>query len=146
MPLPRLPKLAYWQWIALLVILSLATDWVLNRPDPRAREINAAIQAKASDRLNNYPYRFRAVRVEGDIAVLTTPRNVQVPAFRFIGAIHPEINVKNPNDPAFIAAQTELGLVQSEVAAIAAAQPGIKLIQWELDKSWLASHGIDVQP
>jgi len=105
-------------------ILSLAADWILNRPDPRAREINAAIHAKASNRLNNYPYRFRAVRVHGDTAVLTPPRNVQVPAFRFIGAIHPEINVKNPNDPAFIAAETELGLVQSEVAAIAAAQPG----------------------
>jgi hypothetical protein len=142
----RLPKLAYWQWIVLVVILALAADWIVKRPDHRTRDVNAAIDARGSDRLKHYPYRFRAVRVDGESAVLTTPRNFHVPAFRFIGAIHPEINVKNPNDPAFIAAQTELGLVQSEVAAIAAAQPGIRLIQWELDKSWLAGHGIEVQP
>jgi len=145
-PLPRLPKLAYWQWIALVAMLALAADWIVKRPDSHTREINAAIEAKGSERLKHYPYRFRAVRVDGETAVLTTPRNFHVPAFRFIGAVHPEINVKNPNDPAFIAAQMELGLVQSEVAAIAASQPGIKLIQWELDKPWLASHGIDVQP
>lgn len=145
MPLPRIPRLAYWQWITLVVILALVADWIVKRPDSRTSDINAAIEAKGSDRLKNYPYRFRAVRVSGETAVLTTPRNFQVPAFRFIGAIHPEINVKNANDPAFIAAETELGLVQSEVAAIAAAQPGIRLIQWELDKPWLASHGVDVQ-
>lgn len=140
-----MPRLAYWQWIALILLFALGVDWVVQRPDGRTREINAAIEAKGSDRLKNYPFRFRAVRVSGDVAVLTTPRNVQVPAFRFIAAIHPEINVKNPNDPAFIAAETELALVQSEVAAIAASQPGIKLVQWELDMAWLASHGIDVQ-
>jgi len=144
MTLPRLPRLPYWQWIALVVLLAVAGDWLAQRPDARTRAINAAIEQKASPRLRDYPFPFRAVRVEGDVAVLTTPRTPQVPALRFIGAIHPEIDVKNPNDPAFIAAQNELGLVQSEVAAIAAAQPGIRLIRWQLDTAWLAGRGIDV--
>lgn len=138
-------RLAYWHWIFIALGVAFAVDWLVQRPDERTRGINAAIEARASDKLKNYPFPFRAVRVHGDVAVLTTPRNVQVPAFRFIGAIHPGIDVRNPNDPAFVAAQNELGLVQSEVAAIAAAQPGIKLVQWELDTAWLARHGIAVQ-
>jgi hypothetical protein len=138
------PKLAVWQWLVLAVALAFVVDWLVQRPDNRARDINAAIEAQASERLRHYPYHFRALRVAGDSAVLTSPRNVQVPAFRFLGVIHPEIDVKNPNDPAFIAVEKELAAVQTEVMNIALAQPGIKRVQWELDKVWLASHGIDV--
>jgi len=71
------------------------------------------------------------------------PRNVSVPAFRFLGVIHPDLDVRNPNDPAFIAAEKELAAVQTEVMNIAQAQEGIKRVQWELDKAWLAKNGID---
>ncbi len=140
--LNRIPKLASWQWIVLALILAFLADWIIQRPDGRTRELNAAIEAKGSIKLKNYPYQFRVIRVQGETAVMSTPRNVDVPAFRFIGVIHPEINVKNPNDIAFIAAETDLALVQSEAAAIAASQGGIKYIQWELDKPWLTGHGV----
>jgi hypothetical protein len=139
-----IPNLPVWQWLALAVALAFVVDWLVQRPDDRARQINTAIEAKGSEALRNYPYRFRAVRVSGDTAVLSTPRNVQVPAFRFLGVIHPDVNVKDANDPAFIAIEKELGGVQTEVMAIAQAQEGIKRVQWELDKPWLAKHGIDV--
>jgi hypothetical protein len=140
----RLPKLALWQWLLLAVVLAFVADWLVQRPDSRAREVNAAIETRGSEALRNYPYRFRVVRVSGDTAVLATPRNVAVPAFRFLGVIHPEIDVKNPNDPAFIAAEKELAGVQTEAMTIAKSQPGIKGVQWELDKAWLSSHGIDI--
>jgi hypothetical protein len=146
MNLSRLLKPTKWHWLVAIVLLAFVADWLVQRPDGRAREINAAIEAQGSEALRNYPYRFRVVRVTGETAVLSTPRNVQVPAFRFLGVIHPDIDVKNPNDPAFIAVEKELARVQSEVMAIANAQPGIKRVQWELDKAWLASHGIDAQP
>lgn len=144
MKLTSFPKLAVWQWLVLAVVLTFVVDWLVQRPDDRARQINGAIEANGSEQLHRYPYHFRALRVVGDSAVLTSPRNVQVPAFRFLGVIHPEIDVKNPNDPAFIAVEKELAAVQTEVMNIALAQPGIKRVQWELDKAWLAGHGIDV--
>jgi hypothetical protein len=140
----RPPRLALWHWLVVLAIVAFVADWFVQRPDGRAREINAAIDAKGSEALRNYPYRFRALRVSGNTAVLSTPRNVSVPAFRFLGIIHPEIDVKNPNDPAFIAAEKALAAVQTEAMNIAKAQDGIKSVQWELDKAWLAKHGIDV--
>lgn len=140
----RMPRLSLAHWLGIAIALAFLVDWLVQLPDSRAREINAAIEAKGSAALRNYPYRFRALRVTGNTAVLSTPRNVNVPAFRFLGIIHPEIDVKNPNDPAFIAAEQELAAVQTEVMNIARAQDGIKGVQWELDKAWLAGHGIDV--
>lgn len=137
-------RLPYWQWIIICTLLALAADWLIQRPDQQTRDLNATIATKGSEQLKTYPYPFRALRVTDGIAVLTTPRNRETPAFRFIGAIHPEIDVKNPNDPAFIAAEKELAAVQSEVSRIAAGQPGIKGVRWELDQAWLIKHGIAV--
>jgi hypothetical protein len=144
MKLPGIPKLALWHWIVIAIALAFLADWLVQRPDSRARDINAVIETKGSAALRNYPYRFRVVRVTGNTAVLSTPRNVSVPAFRFLGIIHPEIDVKNPNDPAFIAIEKELAAVQTEVMNIAKSHEGIKSVQWELDKAWLAKNGIDV--
>lgn len=138
-------KLGFIHWLILVIAVAVVADWLIQRPDSRARDINTAIEAKGSEALHNYPYRFRAVRVTGDTVFLSTPRNVSVPAFRFLGVIHPDIDTKNPNDPAFIAAEKELAAVQTEVMKLAESQPGIKSVRWELDKAWLAKHGIEVQ-
>ncbi len=75
---------------------------------------------------------------------MSTPRNFDVPAFKALGVLYPEIDTKNPNDPAFIAAEQLLGEVQSEARSIVLSQPGIKEVRWELDHGWLAAHHIEV--
>lgn len=140
----RLPKLSLIHWLIVVVVVAFVADWLIHRPDSRARDINAVIESQGSAALRNYPYQFRVVRVTGDTAVLSTPRNVKVPAMRFLKVIHPEIDTLNANDPAFIAVEKELAAVQTEVMNLAKAQPDIKRVQWELDKAWLAKHGIDV--
>ena len=136
--------LKVWQWIALVLVLGFFTDWLIQRPDTRTRELNQTIETQGSAELKAYPYRFRVVRVEGSTAVMATPRNFDVPAFRFIAIIHPDIDVKNTNNPAYAIAQAELARVQSEANRLVESQPGIKSVRWELDKHWLASHGVDV--
>jgi hypothetical protein len=140
----RLPKLTLIHWLVIAVVAAFVVDWLVQRPDSRARDINAVIESQGSAALHNYPYQFRVIRVSGNTAVLSTPRNVKVPAMRFLKVIHPEIDTLNSNDPAFIAIEKELAAVQTEVMNLAKAQPGIKGVQWELDKAWLAKHGIDV--
>lgn len=140
----RLRRFKPWHGIALLLVLAVLADWLIQRPDSRARDLNAVLEAKASAHLKQYPYAFRVLRMEGTTAVMATPRNAQVPALRFIAVIHPEINVHDRNDPAFIAAEQALAAAQSEAREIVQAQPGVKSVRWELDKHWLASHGIEV--
>ena len=137
-------KLKTWQWAVLVLALAFAVDWFIQRPDSRTRELNQALMEQGSPQLKAYPYKFHVLRVEGDIAVIATPRNFNVPAFHVLGTLYPDLNVKNNNDPAFIKAQQALGAVQAEARTLILSQPGIKSMRWELDKAWLTAHGIDV--
>lgn len=138
------PKLKGWQWALVGLAVFTLVSWLVHRPDSCARELNDILEARASPQLKAYPYEFRVLRTEGGMAVMSTPRNFDVPAFRMLGVLYPDINVKDPNDPAFIAVEKSLAAVQSEARDIVAAQPGIKGVRWELDKSWLRAHSIDV--
>ena len=138
------PKLNTWQWVLLGLALFTLASWLVHRPDSRARELNDILASRASPHLKAYPYEFRVLRTEGSVAVMTTPRNFDVPAFKMLGVLYPTINVKDPNDPAFVAAEKALAEAQSEARAIVASQPGITDVRWELDKSWLRAHSIEV--
>jgi hypothetical protein len=137
-------KLKIWQWIALGIALFTAISWYVHRPDQRSRQLNDVLEEKASEQLKAYPYQFRVLRTEGGTAVMSTPRNFDVPAFKMLGALYPNIDVKNPNDPAFVAAEKTLGTVQAEASSIVSSQPGITGVRWELDIHWLTAHSIDV--
>ena len=131
----------------LILLFLIGLDWYIRTPDSRSRELTGAIQTQASEKLKNYPYKFRVMKVmgtNGETAVISTPRNVEVPAFKALGVLYPGIDTKNPNDPAFIAVEQLLGEVQSEARSIVLSQPGIKEVRWELDRDWLAAHYIEV--
>lgn len=131
-------------WIAAVIVALVALDWFIRAPDSRARDLTAAIAAQGSAELKAYPYAFRVLKVEGDVAFVGTPRSPDVPAARMIAVVHPEVNTRDANDPAFVAAQKELAAIQGEAQQIVASQPGIKSVRWKLDRDWLVSHGIDV--
>ena len=133
-----------WQWVFIVIALLVALDWAIRRPDARTRELNRILETQASQKLKDYPYQFQVLRVEGATAVMTTPRNFDVPAFRVLGVLYPDINVKDANNPAFIAVEHQLGRMQDEAKDIVLAQPGIEQVSWELDKQWLRRRGIEV--
>lgn len=137
-------QLKTWQWFALGLLLFTAISWFVHRPDARARQLDDILAAQASPQLKAYPYAFHVLRTEGGTAVMATPRNFDVPAFKMLGALYPDLDVRNPNDPAFIAAEMTLAAVQSEARAIVMAQAGISDVRWELDRQWLAAHSIDI--
>ena len=135
-------KKRYWAVIMLLFLVGL--DWYIRAPDSRSRQLTGAIEAQSSAQLKSYPYTFRVMSVSGETAVMSTPRSVEVPALKALGALFPRIDTRNPNDPQFIAAERLLGEVQGEARSIILSQPGIKAVRWELDRDWLAAHAIDV--
>lgn len=139
-----LPKLKSGHWLLIVLALLVTLDWAIRRPDARARQLNEVLATQASPALRAYPYHFQVLRVdEHGTAFMTTPRSVDVPAFRALGVLYPDIDVKNPNNPAFIAVEQLLGQVQGEAAALVKAQPGIKEVRWELDREWLRRQGIE---
>lgn len=133
-------------WVILTLVFLVGLDWYIRAPDSRSRQLTQAIETQAGKELKDYPYRFKVLKVNGDTAYLSTPRNFDVPAFKALAALFPDINTKDANNPAFIAAEQQLGRVQTEARAIVLAQPGIKEVQWQLDREWLTRHFIEVPP
>lgn len=133
-------------WLILVVLFLVWLDWYIRAPDARSRELTQAIASQGSEKLKSYPYQFWVVKVVGDTAYLSTPRNYDVPAFKALAVLYPDIDTKDANNPAFIAAEQKLGEVQSEARAILLAQPGVKDVQWELDRDWVNAHHIELPP
>jgi hypothetical protein len=131
-------------WLIPLILFLVGLDWYIRAPDSRSRQLSSAIEAQAGSELKSYPYKFKVLKVSGETAYVSTPRNFDVPAFKALAVLYPDINTKNANDPAFIAAEQLLGRVQSEARSIVLAQPGVKDVQWQLDRDWLTAHAIEV--
>lgn len=121
--------------------------WFGLRTDPRVDVLNQALHQTASRELQSFPYEFRVLRLEGvdgEIAVMGTPRSSEVPVFRMIGVIYPNLSGKSPTHPDFIAAEKELAKIQSEARQLVLSQHGVRSVKWELDKNWLIAHNIQL--
>lgn len=128
--------------LVLALVLAALVYWL--QRDPQVDALNAAIARHGSPALRDYPYQFRVLRLENGVATMTTPRSPQVPVYRMIRAIDPNVNPRDPNDPDFVAAEKALAGVQEEARRIVLAQPEVKSVKWELDRNWLIDHGIAV--
>ena len=131
-------------WIIAILIFLVGLDWYIRAPDATSRQLTSAIEAKGSEKLKSYPYKFRVLKFKDGTAYVSSPRSFAVPAFKALAVLYPDLNTKNPDNPEFIAAQKLLAEVQSEAGTIVQAQPGVKQIRWEIDRDWLSAHHIDV--
>ena len=132
------------QLILLAAAVLAASYWFGLRTDPRVEALNQALTEVSSPALRNYAYAFRVTRMEGESAVMGTPRSFKVPVYRMIGAIYPGLAGRAPTDPDFVAAEKELARLQSEARQIVLSQPGVGSVKWELDQNWLIAHNIQL--
>ena len=128
--------------IVAALFLGLGLLWFLKQ-DPALNYLNAAL--KADTELQAYPYQFRALKIDKGIATLTTPRSPEVSVLQFLKIAQPTLDTSNPDSPDMIAAQKALAHVQEKGGKLAKAQEGVTEVQWEIDRSWYASHGLIVE-
>lgn len=128
--------------IVAALFLGLGLLWFFLQ-DPGLNRMNAALKADAE--LQAYPYQFRAIKVENGVATLSSPRSPQVSVLQFFQIAKPDLDTSNPDSPTMIAAQKELAHVQEKAGKLAKAQPGIQEVQWEIDRSWYAGHGLIIE-
>jgi hypothetical protein len=127
--------------IAVLVVGALAF-WIGSSWKPRVWELNAMLEA--DPQIAAYPYPFRVVALDDGVAAISTPRSFDLPAYRFLAIIHPNLANKADNDPEVIAAQQELIDHQKRAQGLVLAQPDVESVRWELDTQWLSARGISV--
>jgi hypothetical protein len=110
--------------------------------DLRLGEIDDMLQQVPE--IADYPYKFRALEILGTTAVMSTPRSTSLPAVQFLGMIKPGLANKSDQDPAVIAAQKELGAIQSKVRKLVLSRKDIDNVRWRLDKEWYTDRGIQI--
>ncbi len=132
--------------IAALVVLAVAVGLFLiwkSQHDPR---IDALERMLADDlEVSDYAYRFRVFGIEGNTAVMSTPRSPEMSVLRFLEIIRPDLDIDQPDSPPVIAAQKELARIQSRAREIVMSHPQIDNVRWQLDRQWYLRHGIDVR-
>ncbi|MBL8540800.1 MAG: hypothetical protein JNK68_10565 [Betaproteobacteria bacterium] len=128
--------------VVLALVLAALVYWM--QRDRQVDALNEAIARNGSAALRAYPYQFRVLRLENGVATMTTPRSPQVPVYRMIRAIDPNLKPRDTRDPEFVAAEKALAAVQEEARRIVLSQPEVKSVKWELDRNWLIDHGIPV--
>jgi hypothetical protein len=125
-----------------VIVLGLLAWWVSAIWQPRVWELNESLESDPT--IAEYPYQFRVVAFEDGVATLSTPRSFQVPAYRFLQIIHPDLAGMDQNDQRMIAAQQDLINHQKRAQGLILAQPDVDSVTWELDVKWLADHGVQV--
>ena len=122
--------------------LSIAVIMWLSSLDFRLGEIDDLLQQDPE--IASYPYKFKALEIQGKTAVMSSPRSTSMPAVRFLGIIKPSLANKSDQDPALISAQKELGALQSKVKKLVLSHKDIEEVQWRLDRQWYADRGLTI--
>ncbi|QGU31679.1 hypothetical protein [Thermochromatium tepidum] len=122
------------------VLIAALFFWVKSTWRPDVWKLDEVLTSDA--KLAEYPYQFRVRDFRNGVAVISTPRSPDFPAYSFLQVIHPKLAGKAQDDPEMIAAQQDLIDHQKRAMGLILAQPGVKGVDWELDVKWLAEHGI----
>ena len=118
-----------------LVVIGVRSSW-----QPGVDDMNAVLEADPV--VSNYPYQFRVVSFSDGVATMLTPRSFDIPAYRFLQVIYPNLNGLREDDPKMIAAQKALVDAQKRSMDLIEALPEVDSVHWVLDVRWLADHGI----
>lgn len=114
--------------------------WLKSSWQPQAWELNRMLEADPV--VAAYPYQFRVQSFEDGVATILTPRSPALPALQFVPILFPHLAGKDQSDPAMIKAQADLVEAQKRAMDLVGAAPGVKAVDWALDRRWLADHGV----
>ncbi len=123
-----------------LICLTLAVVFLYETP--KVRELNNRLEA--INEINDFPYQFKVLRVENDIATLNSPVSIDLPCGKVIGIIFPSIKGKSLLSSEYQDAQKLLAKVQMLAGKTIKSDPDINKIAWELDRSWLIQNGVSL--
>ena len=127
-------------YAVILATITLALAIVFLYESPKVSELNDRLESIAI--IDEFPYRFKVLRINNGTAVMSSPRSTEVPVSKILGILFPHVKGKSTQSPEFQKAQKELARVQILASETVMADDEVKRVSWELDRSWLLQHGI----
>ena len=127
-------------YAVILATITLALAIVFLYESPEVSKLNDRLKSIAI--IDEFPYRFKVLRINNGTAVMSSPRSTEVPVSKILGILFPHVKGKSTQSPEFQKAQKELARVQILASETVMADDEVKRVRWELDRSWLLQHGI----
>jgi len=94
--------------------------------------------------LGAYPYPFRILRKEGNIAIMGSLRSTGIPASTALKILFPELKDTPDNDKVMQYAQKKMARLQAKAKEIVLKNSDFDSVNWELDENWFRLH--DIKP
>lgn len=87
-------------------------------------------------KLSSYPYQFRVLRVDGNTAIMTSPRSFEVSTQEALQSLFPGMNALADDHRDWQRAEREFAHLQAHAGNLVLADDRIERIRWELDDNW----------
>lgn len=131
------------QFIIVMLVAALFVGW-LGWRGFEVISLNHAL--KADDRVAEYPYQHRVLRVEGNTAVMSSLRSHTIPTQTALATIFPSMEKLGDDHREWQRAERELAQIQARAGDIVLQSTGIERIRWELDENWYHLTTMKAQP
>ena len=121
------------QFVIVMLVAALFVGWI----GWRGFEVISLNQKlRNNEAVASYPYQHRVLRVEGDIAVMSSLHSPKRSTRDALSTLFPELRLLTDSDRNWHNAERGLAHVQALAGNIVISSPGISRIRWELDKNW----------
>ena len=127
-----------------LGILVIGLVFLFTSEDPAVTELNDLLHADTA--LASYPYRFRVLQIENNVATMTTPRSADFPAYKALGLIYPALAGLPQDDPRLMEGQLEMAQLQEYARELVIGTGHVGHVTWQLDQAWLDGNGVTIMP
>lgn len=121
------------QFLLVMVVAALFATW-LGWRGFNVIQLNQAIQADGE--LRNYPYPFRVLRLDGDVAVMSTLRSPQITTRDALQYLFPSLRSLGETHREWQRAEREFARLQARAGELVLRNEKIQRLRWELDENW----------
>ncbi|WP_257900197.1 hypothetical protein [Marinobacter sp. F4206] len=91
---------------------------------------------KGDEKVADYPYQHRVLRVEGSTAIMSSLRSHTTSTQEALSTVFPNMRNLNDDHRSWQRAERELARIQARAGDIVLGASGINRIRWELDENW----------
>ncbi len=121
------------QFLIVMLVAAVFVGW-LGWRGFEVISLNQRLQADPV--VADYPYLHRVLRIDGDVAVISSLRSHEVATQDALKFLYPSLGSLTGNQRDWQRAERELAHVQARAGNIILTSPAIARIRWELDENW----------
>lgn len=121
------------QFLIVMLVAAMFVGW-LGWRGVEVISLNDRLQS--DPKLSGYPYLFRVLRVDGDTAIMSSPRSYEVTTQEALQTLFPGMRSLNEDHRDWQRAEREFAHLQAHAANLILEDDRIDRIRWELDENW----------